>query len=105
MINKKIDEISAKLETIKVLVQDNEYLSNVEKRCDEVNEKYTQALEVAQDRYDRIQKAIYYIENNSLYKEEVDYDYEENPIYVGCNDIKAREELLDILKGSEENDK
>lgn len=48
---------------------------------------------------DRIQKAIEYIENNRLYKEEIDYDYEENPIYVGCNDIKAREELLDILKG------
>lgn len=47
----------------------------------------------------RIDKAIEYIENNSLYKEEIDYDYEETPIYVGCNDIKAREELLDILKG------
>lgn len=50
---------------------------------------------------ERIDKAIEYIENNSLYKEEVDYDYEENPIYVGCNDIKSREELLDILKGEE----
>lgn len=49
----------------------------------------------------RIQKAIEYIENNSLYKEEVDYDYEENPIYIGCNDIKAKEELLNILKGEE----
>lgn len=81
MINKKIDEISAKLETIKVLVQDNKYLENVEKRCDEVNEKYTQALEVAQERFDRIQKAIEYIEHLD---------------YKGYAEL---EKIINILKG------
>lgn len=85
MINKKIDEISAKLETIKVLVQDNEYLENIEKRCDEVNEKYTQALEVAQERFNRIQKAIEYIENDNFWHSQVE----------------SEKRLLDILKGGE----
>ena len=79
---------------LKILVNEetyNEYKGTYEEQIEELQE--------------RIDKAIEYIENNSLYKEEVDYDYEETPIYVGCNDIKAREELLNILKGSEENDK
>lgn len=73
MINKKIDEISAKLETIKVLVQDNEYLSNVEKNCEVVN-KRNQTLE------NRINKAIYYIENKQ----------------------NENDELLDILTGGKD---
>ena len=66
------------------------FLLNESRRLEKVNTKLQ----------DRIDKAIEYIENNSLYKEEVDYDYEETPIYVGCNDIKAKEDLLDILKGN-----
>lgn len=79
MINKKIDEISAKLETIKVLVQDNEYLSKVEKSCEAVN-KRNQILE------NRIQKAIEYI---NKYSGSLMFD-----LYMD-----VFEELLDILKG------
>lgn len=89
MINKKLDEISIKLDTIKLLVQDNEYLENVEKRCDEVNEKYIQTLEVAQERFDRIQKAIEYIEQQHLYE-----------IYF--NHKEETHKLLDILRGNNE---
>lgn len=90
MINKKLDEISAKLDTINVLVQDNEYLENVEKRCDEVNEKNTQALKVALERFEIIQKAIDYIENEAI-TENLHTDH----TYITIN----KEDLLDILKG------
>ena len=49
----------------------------------------------------RINKAIEYINNNSLYEEEYDYDYEENIHLSGTNDTKARNYLLKILKGSD----
>ena len=88
MINKKIDEISTKLDTIKILVQDNEYLENIEKRCDEVNKKYTQVLEIALERYERIQKAIDYIE--------IYIDFEDSSKLDTKKELK---EILDILKG------
>ena len=49
----------------------------------------------------RINKAIEYINNNSLYEEEYDYDYEENIHLSGINDTKARNDLLNILQGSD----
>ena len=103
MINKKLDKIEAILETIKVLVQDNEYLENVDKRCDEVNKQYTQALEVAQDRYDRIQKAIEYIENEMPYLEEPDEEIErcDGAIYMTTKEYD-KNILLDILKGGKD---
>jgi hypothetical protein len=50
----------------------------------------------------RINKAIEYIENNSLYEEEYDYDYEENMHLVGTSDEVAKNDLLSILKGNGE---
>lgn len=47
----------------------------------------------------RIDKAIEYIENNSLYEEEYDYDYEENSYLIGTDDETAKKELLAILQG------
>ena len=47
----------------------------------------------------RINKAIEYIENNSLYEEEYDYDYEENLYLSGIEDGYAKKDLLEILKG------
>lgn len=52
--------------------------------------------------YQRIEKAIEYIENNSLYEEEYDYDYEENSYLSGIDDKQAKEELIEILKGDKE---
>lgn len=46
-----------------------------------------------------INKAINYIENNSLYKEEYDYDYEENSYLSGIDDETAKKDLLKILRG------
>ena len=46
-----------------------------------------------------IDKAIKYIENNSLYEEEYDYDYEENSYLSGIDDETAKKEILKILRG------
>ena len=45
-----------------------------------------------------INKAIEYIENNSLYEEEYDYDYEENSYLSGIDDETAKKDLLEILR-------
>lgn len=49
----------------------------------------------------RINKAIEYIENNSLYETEYDYDYEENSYLSGIDDEIAKKDLLKILKGED----
>ena len=46
-----------------------------------------------------INKAIEYLENNSLYEEEYDYDYEENSYLSGIDDETAKKDLLKILRG------
>ena len=68
-----------------------EYLFSLENKVEELETKNTQVLEVAQDRFDRIQKAIEYIEKN--YYDTIE-DYKGYVIAtIGV------EELLDILKG------
>lgn len=47
----------------------------------------------------RINKAIEYIENNLLYEEIYDYDLEDIQELKSVSDEKATNELLDILKG------
>lgn len=49
----------------------------------------------------KINKAIEYIENNSLYETEYDYDYEENIYLSGIDDEIAKKDLLEILKGED----
>ena len=46
-----------------------------------------------------IDKAKEYIENNPLYEEEYDYDYEENSYLSGIDDETAKKDLLKILRG------
>lgn len=83
MINRKLEEIEAKLETIKVLVQDNEYLSKVEKSCEIVNIR-NEALE------DRIQKVIEYIEEKDLTN---------NMNFMDDGIGNLFKDILEILKG------
>lgn len=47
----------------------------------------------------KIERAIDYIENHSLYETEYDYDYEENSYLSGIDDETAKKDLLEILKG------
>lgn len=48
---------------------------------------------------ERIEKALSYIEDNDLYDEGWDYNYEEELEYRGIDDATAREDLIAILKG------
>lgn len=50
---------------------------------------------------ERIEKALSYIEDNDLYNEDWDYNYEEELEYRGADDATAREGLIAILKGEE----
>jgi hypothetical protein len=65
-------------------------------------EKYASEME---DKYilekNKNNKAIEYIENNDLYYQDVDYDYEENMILEPPSDEEARAILLSILKGED----
>lgn len=63
----------------------------------ELETKYTQTLEVAQERFNRIQKAIEYIEtkNNYILNYAILLSHDE------AIEKKELEELLDILKGEE----
>jgi len=61
------------------------------------------ALNCIKEQQQRIDDAIEYIENNDLYYQDVDYDYEENMTLLSPSDEDARAILLSILKG-EEND-
>lgn len=53
---------------------------------------------------ERIEKALSYIEDNGLYDEDWDYNYEnyeEELEYRGTDDATAREDLIAILKGED----
>ena len=50
---------------------------------------------------EKINKAIEYIENNSLYETEYDYDYEENSYLSGIDDEIAKKDLLEILRSED----
>ena len=81
----------------KKLKEENEFLKSEIEEAKRIFQKY---LEYIDERDERINKAIKYIEynNETLYTYEPDYDYEEN--MVDNYDISNyREDLLKILKG------
>ena len=49
----------------------------------------------------KIDKAVEYVKNTTLFTEEYDYDYEENLVWKGATDDEEREELLNILNGED----
>lgn len=59
-------------------------------------------LDYIRDLEKRINKAVEYIENNSLYDEEYDYNYEEEMYLSGIDDEVAKKDLLSLLKGDKE---
>ena len=59
-------------------------------------EELKQQLDQANKKLDKIKE---YIENNSLYEEEYDYDYDENIQHTGTNDEKAKRDILSIIDG------
>ena len=88
----------------------NEFIiKNLKEENKELREKYIQALKVAQERFNKIQKAIDYIEYWYVDEEYVKKQMSEKNLdleneIIECS-VKDFIELLDILKGSEDNDK
>ena len=81
----------------KELKEENEFLKSEIEEAKRIIQKY---LEYIDERDERIDKTIKYIESNNetLYTYEPDYDYEEN--MVDNYDISNyREDLLKILRG------
>ena len=63
---------------------------------------FNKIMEVIDERdglQNRIDKAIEYIENNQLYYEDYDYDYEDELYLAGIEDSHAKKDLLEILGG------
>lgn len=92
------------------IVEELEFERKKNKELENQNQSYQECINYLEDRthyyedktfelQDRIDKAIEYINNNSLYEEEYDYDYEENIYLSGINDTQVRNDLLNILKG------
>ena len=75
----------------------NEFLKSEIEEAKRIIQKY---LEYIDERDERIDKTIKYIESNNetLYTYEPDYDYEENMV-DSYNISNYREDLLKILKG------
>ena len=65
-----------------------------------LNQFYYEHIQLREE-IEKINKAIEYIENNSLYETEYDYDYEENSYLSGIDDEIAKKDLLEILKGED----
>ena len=61
MINEKLDRIQQDLTVAIDLMKDNNYLKNVEKQCDYVNEINEKVIKDKKELQDRIDKAIEYI--------------------------------------------
>ena len=90
-----------------------DYITNLQQENEELkkNQRYNKKgvfcleydKETLRDMVDelqeRIEKAVEYIENNSLYDEILDYDYEENPYISYTTDEYVKDNLLDILSG------
>ena len=92
-----VDYIKQLQQENKELKEENEFLKSEIEEAKRIIQKY---LEYIDERDERIDKTIKYIESNNetLYTYEPDYDYEEN--MVDNYDISNyREDLLKILRG------
>lgn len=93
MTKKEAQEVLDELNTVRP-----EMLNENAKRLFEA------VMKIADERDDlqqRVDKAIEYVNNNSLYEQDYDYDYEENLVEYPPSDEKATNDLLDILKGND----
>lgn len=68
-------------------------------------QEYVDKLEEQLQQKENIIKEVReYIENNDLYEQDYDYDYEENLVLGPPSDETARKILLEILNKGENND-
>lgn len=83
------------------ICQDCFRYSKVQDKIDTLEKTIEYAKRIEKDYKTKVDKAIEYIQNNTLYSEDYDYDDEDNLQFQGAYDYKAREDLLEILKGSD----
>ena len=111
MSEEKIKEIAREemLDTIKTELNSSMifvYVKNLEQENKQLKERLKNEERVAQEYLkieNRIDKAIEYIKNNSLYYENYDYNEEDNLELKYIDDEIARNDLLEIL-GEKENE-
>ena len=80
MLKRKNKEIS-------ILKDDKEHLGEFLKESNEEIERLHSIIKEVRE----------YIENNSLYEQDYDYDYEENLVEYPPSDEQARKDILSIL--------
>lgn len=83
-------------QTILDLHKEIEKLNNII----EIKNKRIQQL-MKRTRSARINQAIEYIESHELYEQDYDYDYDGNLTEYPPDDTKAKQDLLEILKGED----
>ena len=89
-MDKRLDEREQEIENQKEVI--NGMIENEEKYLLEINKLKSIINEVRE-----------YIENNNLYEQDYDYDYEENLVVGPPSDETARKILLQILDKGEIN--
>ena len=98
-MNDKIKEILYGLRKYDGIQQENERLKTKTKEQSLLLIDYQDMEQKLENYKSRIEKAVEYIENNSLYDEILDYDYEENPYILYTTDEYVKDNLLNILNG------
>lgn len=77
--------------------QYKEYKGTLNKQIEELQQQLQQKENI-------IKEVREYIENNSLYEQDYDYDYEENLTEYPPSDEQARKDILSILDKENKND-
>ena len=91
---KRVLKPELKAEHNREKINTNLYNANI--KLQDENEMLKRDNEILQRRID---KAIEYINTNTLYSEDYDYDDEDNLVWNGAYDYKETEDLLNILTG------
>lgn len=87
----------------KILREETEYLITCDDKyiTPDVRDDVKMTLDYIDELENKINKAIDYIENNDLYTQDYDYDYDDNMVLSPPTDELERKELLDILRGED----
>ena len=87
---------------IKELKERDKVIERLNERITQEKKAYINMYNMYAELQERIEKAIEYIENNSLYEQDYDYDYEENLVEGVPDDTVPKRILLEILRGDKE---
>lgn len=80
------------------------YIEQYREEIENLTNSALQLNEIVKEKQKIIDKAIEYINEHSLYEQDYTYDYEENIEEWPPTDERARNDLLEILKGGEQSE-